>query len=67
MGQVNVNTPGDGGRDGSGAGFILGIIVAIVIIALLIYFLLLNGGNNAAPGNNTVVPNPSALLLHFVG
>jgi len=67
MGQVNVNTPGDGGRDGSGAGFILGIIVAIVIIALLIYFLLLNGGNNPAPGNNTVVPNPSALLLHFFG
>lgn len=69
MGQVNVNTPGDGGRDGSGAGFILGIIVAIIIIALLIYFLLLNGGGGGgtpAPGNNTG-PGPSALLLHLFG
>ena len=52
MGQVNVNTPGDRGTDGeprgsSGAGFILGIIVAILIIAALIYFLLI-----APPGNN---------------
>ncbi len=64
MGQVNVNTPNDG-TGGSGAGFILGILVAIVIIALLVYFLFFNGGGTTT--NNTVAPGPSALLLHFFG
>jgi hypothetical protein len=53
MGQVNVNTPGGGtdGTDSSGAGFILGIIVAIIVIAALVYFLVLAPGNDA--GGNT--------------
>ena len=61
MGQVNVNTPGgDGTSDGSGYGFIVGILVAIVVIALLVYFFVLNPGGG---GNNTnITPNPSALL-----
>ena len=47
MGQVNVNTPSGGEPAGSsGAGFILGIIVAIIVIAALVYFLVLGGGNN---------------------
>jgi hypothetical protein len=49
MGQVNVNSGGSepvGEPTGSsGAGFILGIIVAIIVIAALVYFLVLNGGN----------------------
>ena len=45
MGQVNVNTPSGNDGDSSGAGFILGIIVAIIVIAALVYFLVLNGGN----------------------
>lgn len=47
MGQVNVNTPRDGGEPAgsSGAGFIIGIIVAIIVIAALVYFLVLGGGN----------------------
>jgi hypothetical protein len=64
VGQVNVNTPGgDGTSDGSGYGFIVGILVAIVVIALLVYFFVLNPGGG---GNNTnVTPNPSALLQHL--
>ena len=64
MGQVNVNTPGgDGTSDGSGYGFIVGILVAIVVIALLVYFFVLNPGGG---GNNTnVTPNPSARLQHL--
>ena len=48
MGQVNVNTPG-GGTAGepagsSGAGFILGIIIAIIVIAVLVYMFVLAAG-----------------------
>lgn len=57
MGQVNVNTPG-GGTAGepagsSGAGMILGIIVAILVIAALVYFLVIAPGatNNGADGD----------------
>ena len=43
MGQVNVNTPGDGSTvrtsTAPAIGFIVGILVAILIIALLVYFL----------------------------
>jgi peptidoglycan/LPS O-acetylase OafA/YrhL len=57
MGQVNVNTPG--GADGepagsSGAGFILGIIIAIILIAVLVYMFVLNPGTNG--GGNTTDP-----------
>lgn len=56
MGQVNVNDPhGTAPDDGrSGAGFILGIIVAIIVIAALVYFLVLapgTGNNGANDGN----------------
>ena len=71
MGQVNVNAPSGGTTDpdgSSGAGFILGIIVAIIVIAALVYFLVLAPGN----GDNTTdtntddggaAPVPSALVL----
>lgn len=67
MGQVNVNTPGgDGTSDGSGYGFIVGILVAIVVIALLVYFFVLNpGGGGGNTTDNNVVPNPSALLQYL--
>jgi hypothetical protein len=57
MGQVNVNTPGDGPvgepAGSSGAGMILGIIVAILVIAALVYFLVIAPGavNNGADGD----------------
>jgi hypothetical protein len=67
MGQVNVNTPGGGTTDpdSSGAGFILGIIVAIIVIAALVYFLVLApGGDGDTNGDtNGDVPEPSALVL----
>ena len=69
MGQVNVNTPGNGGEPAgsSGAGFILGIIIAIIVIAVLVYVLVLapggggNGGTNTDDGGNGE-PVPSALM-----
>jgi hypothetical protein len=69
MGQVNVNTPGGGTTDpdSSGAGFILGIIVAIIVIAALVYFLVLapGAGDNTDGGTDGDgdVPPPSALVL----
>jgi hypothetical protein len=66
MGQVNVNTPGGGGTDSdsSGAGFILGIIVAIIVIAALVYFLVLAPGNDAdTVDDDGTEPMPSALVL----
>jgi hypothetical protein len=71
MGQVNVNTPG-GTTDpdgSSGAGFILGIIVAIIVIAALVYFLVLapgggtNNGGNGDGGDGGVEPAPSGWML----
>jgi len=49
MGQVNVNTPGDGGERGTGAGFLVGILVAIVVIILLVYFLVLQQAGHEQP------------------
>jgi hypothetical protein len=68
MGQVNVNTPGGGTTDpdSSGAGFILGIIVAIIVIAALVYFLVLRPDNGDTTDGGTDggdVPVPSALVL----
>lgn len=65
MGQVNVNTPGGGTEptaDGSGYGFIVGILVAIVVIALLVYFFVLNPGGGGGGGTNNVVPDASGWL-----
>ena len=62
--QVNVNTPGPSEpapvSDGSGYGFIVGIIVAILVIALLVWLLVFNGGGG---GNTTPTVGPSAFLL----
>ena len=64
MGQVNVNTPGGGTTsDGSGYGFIVGIIVAVLVIALIVWLLLFNGGGGT---NTDGTPLPSAYtLLHW--
>ena len=59
MGQVNVNTAGGGEPAGSsGAGMILGIIVAILVIAALVYFLVIapgavNDGDGGTDGGGT--------------
>jgi hypothetical protein len=67
MGQVNVNTPGDGDGRGTGAGFLVGILVAIVVIILLVYFLVFNkpSGGTTTPTNGGTVP--SAVVLHLYG
>jgi len=67
MGQVNVNTPSGNDGDSSGAGFILGIIVAIIVIAALVYFLVLAPGNDS--GGNTTDggadgPAPSGWMMN---
>jgi hypothetical protein len=69
MGQVNVNTPG-GGTAGepagsSGAGFILGIIVAILVIVALVYFLLIAPGN--PPANSRVTNPPTRMVAAVTG
>jgi hypothetical protein len=67
MGQVNVNTPGDAppSDSGTGAGFIVGIIVAILIVLLLVYFLLLapKGGTNTNGGGGSN-PAPSGWMIN---
>ena len=77
MGQVNVNTPG-GATDpdgSSGAGFILGIIVAIIVIAALVYFLVLAPGGNGGGDGTTdgggnggdTEPAPSGWMITHYG
>lgn len=68
MGQVNVNTPGGGEPSGSsGAGFILGIIIAIILIAVLVYiFVLAPGGTTNGDGTTDAdveAPAPSGWML----
>jgi hypothetical protein len=68
MGQVNVNTPGDAppSDSGTGAGFIVGIIVAILIVVLLVYFLLLapKGGGGGTTTNGGSNPAPSGWMIN---
>jgi hypothetical protein len=65
--QVNVNTPGGGEpapvSDGSGYGFIVGILVAILVIAVLVWLLVFSGGGG---GNNTDGVTPGASGYHLV-
>jgi hypothetical protein len=64
--QVNVNTPGGDPAptsDGSGYGFIVGILVAVLVIALLVWLLVFNGGGGGT--NNDVDPLPSAYHLVY--
>ena len=72
MGQVNVNTPNGGSGEpagSSGAGFILGIIIAIILIAVLVYiFVLAPGGGGTTDGGDTTdgggeAPAPSGWML----
>jgi hypothetical protein len=65
--QVNVNEPAPPAQptppvtDGSGYGFIVGIIVAILVIVLLVWLLVFNGGG----GTTTPTTVPSVSLLTF--
>jgi hypothetical protein len=64
--QVNVNTPGPSEpapvSDGSGYGFIVGIIVAILVIVLLVWLLVFNNGGGT-PTNTTTEPSVMRTLL----
>ncbi len=68
MGQVNVNTPGEGGTapapasDGSGYGFILGIIVAILVIALIVWLLVFNQPATDTTDDGTTLPSAHHLI-----
>ena len=65
MSQVNVNTPSSPEpaptSDGSGYGFIVGILVAVLVIALLVWLLVFNNGGGTP--DNTTTPNPSGFSL----
>ena len=72
MGQVNVNTPNGGSGEpagSSGAGFILGIIIAIILIAVLVYIFVLapgggtNGGGDTTDDGGGEAPAPSGWML----
>jgi len=67
MGQVNVNTPGDGGERGTGAGFLVGILVAIVVIILLVYLLVFNKPTTTNPTPTNGGAAPSAVVLQLYG
>jgi hypothetical protein len=68
--QVNVNTPGGSEptppvADGSGYGFIVGILVAILVIALLVWLLVFQGGGGGNTTDNDTVPDASAYHLVY--
>jgi hypothetical protein len=64
--QVNVNMPESGEpapvSDGSGYGFIVGILVAILVIVVVVWLLLFSGDGTTSPTNS---PLPSALHLTY--
>jgi len=61
VGQVNVNTPGGGGTapasDGSGYGFIVGILVAVLVIALIVWLLVFNNPGGTTDDDGTTLPS----------
>ena len=68
MSQVNVNTPGGTepappASDGSGYGFIVGILVAVLVIALLVWLLVFNNGGGTT--DNTTTPDASGFSLQI--
>ena len=67
MSQVNVNTPQTPEpaptSDGSGYGFIVGILVAVLVIALLVWLLVFNNGGGTT--DNTTTPEPSGFSLQI--
>jgi hypothetical protein len=58
VGQVNVNTPGGGttppASDGSGYGFIVGILIAVLVIALIVWLLLFNNPGTTDDDDTTL-------------
>jgi len=54
MSQTNVNVPGSG--EGTGAGMIVGLILAVIVIGFLIWWFLLNGGNGGTPADGSTAP-----------
>jgi hypothetical protein len=60
MSQTNVNVPGSG--EGTGAGMIVGLLLAVIVIGFLVWWFLLNGGN----GGGTPVDGSTAPLESLV-
>jgi ABC-type transporter Mla subunit MlaD len=65
MGQTNVNVPGDS-SSGTGAGMIVGLVLAIVVIGFVVWYFALNGGGGGTttPDASTA-PQTSLLLSRF--
>jgi hypothetical protein len=64
--QVNVNQPGGTepppATDGTGYGFIVGILVAVLVIAILVWLLVFN---NPGTTDNTTTPDASGFSLQI--
>lgn len=75
MGQQNINLPSND-SSGTGAGMILGIVLAVVVIGFLVWYFLLKQGGGGTPtpsGSGAPLPSlgggsvaPSALLSQFL-
>jgi hypothetical protein len=73
MSQVNVNPPAGGEPvpvgeppGATGAGMIIGIIIAILVIVLLVYFLVIapgGGGGTDGGGDTEPEPQPTGWVL----
>jgi hypothetical protein len=60
MSQTNVNVPGNG--ESTGAGMIVGLILAVIVIGFLVWWFLLNGGG----GNGSPVDSATDVLPSLV-
>jgi hypothetical protein len=54
MSQTNVNVPGNG--ESTGAGMIVGLILAVIVIGFLVWWFLLNGGNGGGTPTDSMAP-----------
>jgi plastocyanin domain-containing protein len=54
MSQTNVNVPGNG--ESTGAGMIVGLILAVIVIGFLVWWFLLNGGNGGGTPADSSAP-----------
>lgn len=54
MSQTNVNVPGSG--ESTGAGMIVGLILAVIVIGFLVWWFLLNGGNGGGTPTDSTAP-----------
>ena len=53
MSQTNVNAPGNG-SSGTGAGMIVGFLLAVIVIGFVIWYFLLKGGGTGTPSASSL-------------